>query len=117
MDSTITAAIIGALGAAITGFLTYWLYQRDRKAEKKSALSPTEAAALKFLLHLYNQDPDAFVEADGVVKQLGLDADTADLAFQSLRKNELISVFKHPSKTNKAILKLSSKGVNAAMKA
>ena len=114
MDSTIIAAIIGAVGAAITGFLTYWLSHRDRKAEKKSAFSPTEAAALKFLLRLYKEDPDAFVEADGVVRELGLDAVTADLALQSLRKRELISVFKHPSKT---LLKLSAKGVNAAMKA
>jgi DNA-binding MarR family transcriptional regulator len=116
MDSTIIAAIIGALGAAVAGLLTWWLSHRDRKAEKNSALSPTEAAALRFLLHIYKQDPDAFVEADALARQLGLDADTADLALQSLRKSEFISVFKHPSKTNVPLLKLSPKGVNAAMK-
>ncbi len=111
MDSQIIAAIIGAAGAAITGIITYWLYQRHRRFNMEN-YEKSRALKLGYII--------AAIESYLDGRKLGITSPAVDaaLSIQTKRAQEIanrigLSVEANPERIVKDMeLKIDGKPIN-----
>ena len=111
METEIWVALIGGAAAIVAVVIPIML---KRKPRKEKPISKLEEQALKYMKDLYNREPEAFVPANDLVKELRFDTETGDAVLSGLRTKGLLKTFKHPQ-VDQVLVKLTTKGLECSI--